>query len=150
MNKFYSSKKDNTARFQGVGIDTNSNTFIPSVIDPLYWLTEKDSNGKDILFFVNDIYLLFNQKRLESLGTDSIKYWLDSLQPSVDGLAELRKNVTDEQLISTIKSRRLQEPSEIKLWLDYLGGLYKTNKAELDGALSNPEDTTITTDTTNV
>ena len=70
--------------------------------------------------FVDDIYLLFNQQRIQSAGVDTVRAWLDSLQPKDDALAALRSNCTDEQLIKFCKSRYIQTPSELMAWTDFL------------------------------
>ena len=86
----------------------------------------------------NDVALLFNQIRLEkSLGIDTINHWIMSLQGSDrSDLERLRSKLTDEQLLSFVKSRHLQSPSELLLWSEYLENLtdeqISSYKAELD------------------
>lgn len=120
-------------------------TFVPSIVSELYVNEEVNERGVKVHTFDTDITLLFNQQRIESLGVDTIKHWLDTLQPLKDSMADLRKNITDTELIQNIKSRRLQEPSEIKVYMDYL-------KSQYDNQLQKLEDfkveytTTTTTD----
>lgn len=73
-----------------------------------------------VYFRQNDLYLLFNQERLESIGSDSMLKYIESLQPQSDGLSVLRAKCTDEQLISLVKSRHIQSRNELLLWSKYL------------------------------
>lgn len=75
---------------------------------------------KKAISFVDDIYMLFNQQRLLSAGTDTINAWLNTLTPKSDALSELRKKCTDEQLIQMCKSRYIQSQSELLAWSEYL------------------------------
>lgn len=77
-------------------------------------------NNLPVLFHQNDLYLLFNQERLEALGADTIMKYIESLQPQSDGLSILRAKCTDEQLISLVKSRHIQSRNELLLWSKYL------------------------------
>lgn len=75
---------------------------------------------KKAISFVDDIYMLFNQQRLLSAGTDTINSWLNTLTPKSDALSELRKKCTDEQLMKMCKSRYIQSRSELLAWSEYL------------------------------
>lgn len=100
----------------------NTNYRQQSVVDEFYRNpTVSPVTGNDAIHYQDPIYLLFNQERLQKqLGYDSAKQFLDSLnQATKDSLSELRKNCSDNDLLSTIKSRRLQTPSEITNWAIY-------------------------------
>ena len=111
---------------------------IKSPVESLF--LEKIQIGKDNFVYHrgNDVTLLFNQIRLEkSIGIDTINHWLMSLQGSDrSDLERLRSKLSDEQLLSFVKSRHLQSPSELLLWSEYLENLtddqLATYKAELD------------------
>lgn len=77
--------------------------------------------GKELVHYQDPIYLLFNQERLNNvLGYDSAKQFLDSLNAATrDSLAQLRTQCSDEDLLATIKDRRLQKPCEIMAWARY-------------------------------
>ena len=75
---------------------------------------------KKAISFVDDIYMLLNQQRLLSAGTDTINAWLNTLTPKSDALSELRKKCTDEQLMQICKSRYIQSQSELLAWSEYL------------------------------
>lgn len=92
-----------------------------SVVEPLY-IEKLDSGDNDnpLLYFGNDVSLLLNQKRLNSLGTDTVKAYLDSLQPRSSSLSELRSKLSDDDILKSIKSRHIQSVSELSAWIDYL------------------------------
>lgn len=87
---------------------------------------------------VSDISLIFDQKRLESLSSDSIRSWLNTLQggtsePALSGL-------TDNQLMMFIKSRHIQSPSDLKAWSDYLISVGSDLHADADALLNEIEE----------
>ena len=80
-------------------------------------LCSTDENGVSELH--NDVFLIMNAERLsQSIDKDTLDYWLRGL-PS-DHAKELQGNFNDEQLISYIKDKNIQSPSELKLYMDYL------------------------------
>lgn len=73
--------------------------------------------------YQSDIALLFNEERLRKmLGLDTLKKWLEhfnvAASASSNGIDTSR--MTDAQLMSYIKSRYIQQPSELKAWSEYL------------------------------
>lgn len=86
---------------------------------------------KEATSYVDDIYLLFNQNRIRSAGTDTINAWLETMQPRKDPLAELRSKCTDEQLVRFCKSRYIQSQSELLAWSGYIQDHYEDILAEL-------------------
>jgi hypothetical protein len=94
------------------------NTIVPSVrpIDTLLRRENEDGSYR----IVSDVTLLFNEDRIiNDLGEDNLRNLVRSMQtnpssPYVDS------NLTDEQLMETIKSRYLQSPSEVRAWLETL------------------------------
>lgn len=74
----------------------------------------------DLVSVTNDIYLLLNQNRLSALGDDNVKKILDSIGSQNSAMSELRKNVSDSDLLSFCKSRYIQTPSELRAWSNYL------------------------------
>ncbi len=116
------------------GIERN-NFVQPSPIRD--FMTEKvtyfsGSDKKTAIAYVDDIYMLFNQNRLNSVGRDTIQKWLDGLTPRSDSLAQLRKNVTDEQLMEICKSRYIQSSSELLAWSEYLNANYASILSEIE------------------
>lgn len=107
----------------------------PSIVQPMmqqkvtYFVGDEK---KEAVSYVNDIYLLFNQRRLLSAGVDTINAWLNTLTPRSDALSELRKKCTDEQLMQLCKSRYIQSPSELLAWSDYLLNNYQDILSEAE------------------
>ncbi len=104
----------------------NTNMYKASPIDQLPLDTVTDEEGNTLHVIQNDIALLFNQERLNNLGEDNVKKFLDSLTPKSNALAELRKKCSDKDLVNLCKSRYLQTPSEILAWSNYLNNNYST------------------------
>lgn len=80
----------------------------------------KKSDGSTAYFVDSDLILLFNQERLQSLGQTAMIEYLNSITPQSDYLAELRKNCTDAELLSMVKSRHIQSRSDLLVWSKYL------------------------------
>lgn len=97
--------------------------FVPPVYNDLLIDIQETEDGEIATEFHNDVYLLFNQTRLnETLGNDSFKAVMDEFVQNVKRTAnsELFEHVSDEQLFNFIKSRHYQSPSELRTWCDYL------------------------------
>lgn len=99
-----------------------------SAIEPLLWETCSVPNCPDAIQLDNDIALLFNQNRLNLLGTDGAKAFLAELDKNMSSspaLSSLRQKVSDDDLLKFCKSRYVQSPSEMMAWLDYLSANYE-------------------------
>lgn len=95
--------------------------FEPSVVSPLYSEDVMFNDGTVGTYRHDDIYLLFNQQRLSSLGSDTVNSWVSSLtSQSNSPLHELLDSCTDEQKLSLIKSRHIQSASELQAWDNFL------------------------------
>ncbi len=82
-------------------------------IDQLRWIQQDDGSWT----YVSDAQLLLNEKRIATeLGADN---WNKIVQ-SFGAPSQKYKpgQYSDDDLLSTIKSRYLQTPSEVKSWLD--------------------------------
>ena len=77
-------------------------------------------NGEKSIRLTSDIYMLFNQRRLDKLTRIQLVEYFDSLSVSEPKMSELRKKMTDDQLCSFVKSRFIQTPSELMAWSQYL------------------------------
>ena len=93
-----------------------------SPVECLYLREVKISDTEKSYKRQNDITLLFNQQRIEkTIGVDTINHWLESLSSSASSVLDnLRKKVSDNELLKFIKSRHLQSISELLLWSEYL------------------------------
>lgn len=93
-----------------------------SLVDDFYQEKIETTDGV-VVGYQDPIIMLFNQERLSKIGSSAVTAWLDSMkkaQQSNSALAELRKKCSDDDLISLIKSRHLQKPSEIMAWAQYM------------------------------
>lgn len=98
--------------------DKNMNYYQPSLVSSFYKEESVSAeSGEPMVVYHDPIYMLFNQQRLSKLGAGAIEMWLNQMnQSNANPLAELRKECSDEDLVSMIKSRHLQSPSEILAW----------------------------------
>lgn len=81
---------------------------------------EVEVNGVSSVRLTSDIYMLFNQQRLDRLSRDSLLAYFESLQVREPQFAEIRSKLGDAQLMSFIKSRFIQSSSELMAWSQYL------------------------------
>ena len=93
----------------------------PSIVDEFYFETTKAPHGTlESVSVVDPIIMLFNQERLDSMGSMAAKMFIDSLSQRSNSMQELRKQCSDEDLMNLIKSRHLQSPAEILSWCRYM------------------------------
>lgn len=90
----------------------------PSLVDSFYFEETIDSEGNKRQVYHNPLYMLFNQERIDRMGPAAVQQWLQSLEAAgSSSLAEVRKNCTDEDLMSMIMSRHYQHPVEVERYL---------------------------------
>ncbi len=77
-------------------------------------------DGRSSVRLTSDIYMLFNQQRLDRMSRESLLSYFDSIQVREPQFAEIRSKLGDEQLMSFVKSRFIQSPSELMAWSQYL------------------------------
>lgn len=91
----------------------NSEFITVRPVDELRFVTEQNGSIR----FVSDATLLLNEQRIiNDIGEDNYRNFIRELQvnpssPYKDG------NFTDEQLMTEIKSRYVQSPSEVREWV---------------------------------
>ena len=91
----------------------NSEFLTVRPIDEMRFVTEQNGSVR----FVSDATLLLNEQRIiNDIGEDNYRNFIRELQvnpssPYKDG------NFTDEQLMTEIKSRYVQSPSEVREWV---------------------------------
>lgn len=90
-------------------------------VDEFYFERKLSSDdGKECVGFTDPIKMLFNQERLNSIGVDAALKWVESLKNfKQDPLADVRAKCSDEDLKCLIKSRHLQQPSEIMAYAEW-------------------------------
>lgn len=85
-----------------------------------FMFQEYDANGEKSVRLTSDIYMLFNQQRLDRMTNERLLAYFEGLTVREPKLRELRSKLTDEQLCSFVKSRFIQSPSELMAWSQYL------------------------------
>jgi hypothetical protein len=85
-----------------------------------FCLERLDKNGTEVVTLTSDIYMLFNQQRLDRMSKDRLLSYFENLSVNEPKMRELRSKLTDEQLCSFVKSRFIQSPSELMAWSQYL------------------------------
>ena len=132
-------------KFNAHATPSYSNLMQPSLIQEFYHeeVTYFDGDDKKTAVkYHDDLYMLFNQSRIASLGVDTLNKWLDTLTPRSDALGELRKKCTDEQLMAICKSRFIQSPSELLAWSEYLNVNYASVLASIQKQNEKPVEST--------
>lgn len=81
---------------------------------------EIEVDGKSSIRLTSDIFMLFNQQRLDRMSRESLLSYFDSIQVREPRFTEIRSKLGDEQLMSFVKSRFIQSPSELMAWSQYL------------------------------
>lgn len=81
---------------------------------------EIEVDGKPSVRLTSDIFMLFNQQRLDRMSRESLLSYFDSIQVREPRFTEIRSKLGDEQLMSFVKSRFIQSPSELMAWSQYL------------------------------
>jgi hypothetical protein len=77
-------------------------------------------NGVETIILTSDIYMLFNQQRLDRMSKDRLLSYFENLSVNEPKMRELRSKLSDDQLCSFVKSRFIQSPSELMAWSQYL------------------------------
>lgn len=85
-----------------------------------FMFQEIECDGKKSIRVTSDIYMLFNQRRLDKLTRAQLVEYFDNLSVSEPKMSALRNKMTDDQLCSFVKSRFIQTPSELMAWSQYL------------------------------
>lgn len=84
----------------------------------------------DAVAYRTDIYMLFNQQRLDRMTLSQFSDYLDNQTPTL-GLSELRNKMSDSQLHQFIKSRYIQSPSELMAWSEYLSSEFEKGVSDV-------------------
>lgn len=104
-----------------VQVDERVAAVVPQIIDEFCQedITPPDAKDYKVTKIHSDIYLLFNQQRIEkTIGRDAYRQWVDNLFQRAG--TPLPANASFDDIASTIKSRYIQTPSELKAWIDSL------------------------------
>lgn len=113
----------------------NSEFITVRPIDELRFVAEQNGSIR----FVSDATLLLNEQRIiNDIGEDNYRNFIRELQvnpssPYKDG------NFTDEQLMTEIKSRYVQSPSEVREWVRDMLDQQENISAEVRAKLEEME-----------
>ena len=134
-----------------LGILSNSEFITVRPIDELRFIEELDGSVR----FVSDATLLLNEQRIiNDIGEDNYRNFIRELQvnpssPYKDG------NFTDEQLMTEIKSRYVQSPSEVREWVrdmldqqEKISDDVKAKLEEMKSSETKPVDSVVESDKT--
>lgn len=96
---------------------SNTELIQSGVIDNLLFEELEMPNGDKALLQHRDVYLIFDQKRLNSLGVDAVNAFLERFNRK---LPDTMSPMSDDQLFMFIKDKNIQTMSELQMWDDYL------------------------------
>lgn len=120
----------------------NSEFITVRPIDELRFVEELNGSIR----FVSDATLLLNEQRIiNDIGEDNYRNFIRELQVNPSSPYK-DANFTDEQLLTEIKSRYVQSPSEVREWvrdmLDKQESISADAKAKLEEMKSSESDPT--------
>ncbi len=75
-----------------------------------------DGSFGDIEVVTSDIYDLFSQQRLDNLGPDVVRDFLSRNLPQTSQVSDVISKMSDEEIVNSIKSKHIQQPSELLRW----------------------------------
>lgn len=121
MKRIYIKRIDNKIGFNMLGLSLqNIVVREANPVDSFYFeKTISSDDGKECVSYTDPIRMLFNQERIYKMGSMAVQQWLESLKNTKkDPLAELRSKLSDDDLCAMIKSRHIQQPSEIMAYVE--------------------------------
>ena len=138
MSRYYDNSKTYVEPCVSTTLDSTVILFSPSPIEPL--MNEPLFNGSDSCIHLGcDISILFNQERISRELAPIVEEWFTSHSSD---LSDRYNSLSDAEILSCIKSRYIQRPSEIQDWTAYLSSeldsLVEAKKDSLDRPL-NPD-----------
>lgn len=91
---------------------TNAERYQKPVFEHLLYDTKETSDSSSSYRIHSDVFLLFNQRRLETLGNDTARKVVESFQNREN--PNTSPNVSDIDLLNTVIPRHMQSTSELK------------------------------------
>lgn len=85
-----------------------------------FMFQEVEHDGVKSITLTSDIFMLFNQQRLDKMSRERLVQYFNDLSVRDTQMSELRSKLTDDQLCSFVKSRYIQSRSELMAWSHYL------------------------------
>ena len=121
IRKPFKSVTVNTFRPMDAAYPASVNLYKSCVAD--LFTQEVDENDGSVCI-TSAVSMLLNQKRLDKMSEAAILQEISEQARFSDALATLRSKCTDEQLISLVKSRYIQSPSELLSWSEHIESLF--------------------------
>lgn len=131
----------------------------PSLVDEFY--CEEGvcpDDGTATVVFTDPLVMLFNQERLSQMGDAALKMWIDSMSNAKgSAMSELKSKLSDDELMCLVKSRHIQQPSELQAYAEWCNEnmdlmneeLQKAQQAQAEVAKQEAEKQTIVEPKTN-
>lgn len=110
------------------------------------------SDFGDCKVVVSDIYDLFSQQRLENLGPDVVRDYIARNLPSSSPVSDAISKMSDDEIITSIRSRHIQQPSELLTWSKYVTQMISDsidNSVNIDDSAPEPADSASQSSDTN-
>ena len=113
-------------------------------VDPVdsFRFEKVTSTNVDAYRIRSDVSMLLHAADLaKRVGSSSAQYLMDSRRPRSSSIQEAldKLNPSDDELLSMVKSRHLQHPSEILAWVDSINDLAEDMKSEALKQMSENE-----------
>lgn len=100
------------------------------------------SDFGDCEIVVSDVYDLFSQERLNNLGPDVVRDYISRNLPSSSPVSDAISKMSDDEIITSIRSRHIQQPSELLAWSKYVTGLIDDTVNNATAEVNPPSDLT--------
>lgn len=110
--------------------------YVPTPVDEFLFETVINPGFDDSFTLTSDVSMLFNQKRLDRCSKDSLLQYFNTLSRTNSSFSQLRSKLNDDQLISIVKSRYIQSPSELLAYSESLVHEYGERLASLSQHLA--------------
>ena len=95
--------------------------YTPTTLDSFLIAQHKAPfDTRESIRITSDIYMLFNQQRLDRMTREAVINHFNDMVIKDSSLQNLRDKMTDDQLMSVVKSRYMQAPSELLAWSRWL------------------------------
>lgn len=121
-----------------------SSFYTPTPVDEFTFEKVSEAGSDDSITLTSDVAMLFNQQRLDRCSKETLIQYFESMSRTGSPLSELRSKLSDDQLISIVKSRYIQSPSELIAYSERLVHEFGSEFASLSQHVtpdSSPEPT---------
>ena len=113
-------------------------------VDPIesFRFEKVTSTDGDAYRIRSDVSMLLHAADLaKRVGSSAAQYFMDSRRPRSSSIQEAldKLNPSDDELLSMVKSRHLQHPSEILAWVESINDLAEDMKSEALKQMSENE-----------